>query len=185
MYYFSRSLPKLLTVAAVAITFGGCQRAEYALLPKTSSYHVAYQAPTQPAPEVKPLSEAAVNLQTPPVAPTASAQLASAAPQVVAKPVAPSAAAAPAATSRRPGLLQKMLANKAVKKVDKLAAKLLKQPQNTAEVNRISGYLRTGLLLILIGLLITVIPGGSFNTIGTVVAIIGVVFLALWLLDEL
>ena len=80
---------------------------------------------------------------------------------------------------------KKILATKVVKKANKLAAKLLKQPQNTAEVNRISGYLRTGLLLILIGLLITILPGGSFNTIGTIVAIIGVVFLVLWLLDEL
>ena len=182
MPHASNFLRQLTTVAAVALTLGSCHRAEYAALPRTSPYHATYHAPVPPASAVTSKAEVAATAQPPVISATPAASATTAAVPVTAASE-PAKAAVP--TPRKAGLLQKMLANKLVKKADKLTAKLLKQPQNTAEVNRISGYLRTGLLLILIGLLITVIPGGSFNTVGIIVAIIGVVFLALWLLDEL
>ena len=182
MLPFSCFLRKITAVAAAALALSGCHRAEYALLPQTSPYHATYHAPAKPAPAVAQASKAAP-APAPAVAPVAPAP--ASAPQVAAAPAIPPAKTTPAAPPRRPGVLQKMLANKMVKKADKLTAKLLRQPRNTAEANRISGYLRTGLLLVLIGLLITILPGSSFNTIGTIVALIGVVFLVLWLLNEL
>ena len=182
MPHASRFLWQLTAVAAAALLLGSCHRAEYAALPRTSPYHATYHMPVPAAPVATGKAEVAATAQPPVILVTPAASATTAAVQGAAASE-PAKAAVPA--PRKAGLLQKMLANKLVKKADKLTAKLLKQPQNTAEVNRISGYLRTGLLLILIGLLITVIPGGSFNTIGAIVAIIGVVFLALWLLDEL
>ena len=182
MPHVSNFLRQLTAVAAVALLLGSCHRAEYATLPRTSPYHATYHAPVPTAPAATGKAKVAATGHPPATPATSTASAATAAAPVAAVPE-PAKAAVPA--PRKAGLLQKMLAKKMVKKADKLTAKLLKQPQNTAEVNRISGYLRTGLLLVIIGLLITILPGGSFNTIGTIVAIIGVVFLVLWLLNEL
>ena len=179
MPHASRFLRQLTAVAAAALLLGSCHRAEYAALPQTSPYHATYHAPVPTAPVVTGKAEVAATVQPP----VTSAALAATTSVPVA--AAPKSAKAAVPAPRKAGLLQKMLANKVVKKADKLTARLLKQPKNTAEVNRISGYLRTGLLLVIIGLLITILPGDPFRLIGTIVAIIGVVFLVLWLLDEL
>jgi len=72
---------------------------------------------------------------------------------------------------------------KVTKKLDKLAAKSsqFKKHDATASTARIDGNLRTGIILVVIGLLVGLLNG----LIGTIIAIIGVVFLALWLLDAL
>ncbi|MEJ7660933.1 MAG: hypothetical protein WKG07_15605 [Hymenobacter sp.] len=69
------------------------------------------------------------------------------------------------------------------KKVNQLVAKTpqMKQGDNTAHTTRINGNLRTGIILLVIGLLV-----GLLNSlIGTIIAIIGLVFILLWLLDSL
>jgi hypothetical protein len=80
-------------------------------------------------------------------------------------------------------LVQRMALAKVTKKLNKLADKSsqFKQGDNTANTARISGNLRTGLILLLIGLIVGIFSG----LIGTIIALIGVIFLVLWLLDEL
>lgn len=172
-------------VAAAALT--SCNRAEYAMLPKTSSaYHGTQYTVTAPKPAA-PAAEIAVA----PVAPAATPETApvlaetpTAAPAATPAPVA----VAPQQAKKGPklNLIQKMMANKVVKKADKLANKILpKEHRDSAEVNRISGNLRTGVILLIVGLLISLIPGDIFDLVGAILAIIGIIFLVLWLLDEL
>jgi len=80
-------------------------------------------------------------------------------------------------------LVQHMALAKVTKKLNKLATKSpqFKQGDNTAHTARISGNLRTGLILLVIGLIVSLFSG----FVGTIIALIGVVFLVLWLLDEL
>lgn len=178
MPHSSGFLRQLAAVAAAALALGSCQRAEYAVLPQTSPYHATYHAPVPAAPAVAAASALppAPPAPTPLSAPSASATR----PAVAARP-----AKVPTPAPKQGKLLHKLLAHKVTKKADKLVASMLKHPHNAAEVNRISGYLRTGLLLVLIGLLITILPGSTFELVGTIVAIIGVVFLVIWLLDVL
>jgi len=79
--------------------------------------------------------------------------------------------------------VQRMALAKVTKKINKLASKSsqFKQGDNTAHTARISGNLRTGLILLLIGLIVGIFS----NIIGLIIALIGVVFIVLWLLDEL
>jgi len=72
---------------------------------------------------------------------------------------------------------------KVTKKMDKLAAKSpqFKKHDATASTARIDGNLRTGIILVLIGLLVGIFSG----LIGTIIALIGVIFIVLWLLDSL
>jgi uncharacterized membrane protein len=80
-------------------------------------------------------------------------------------------------------LVQRMAMHKLTKKLDKLAnqAPQFKKKDATTSTARISGNLRTGIILLLIGLIVGIFSG----FIGTIIALIGVVFLVLWLLDEL
>jgi hypothetical protein len=73
--------------------------------------------------------------------------------------------------------------HKLTKKLDKLTSQApqFKKKDATASTARISGNLRTGIILLLIGLIVGLFSG----FIGTIIALIGVVFLVLWLLDEL
>lgn len=199
MKHLSASFSKLLAVAACALTLGSCNRAEYAMLPKSSSYHgvarVAAPVPVAPA-----ASEAAVTVAAPAVAPTPPVAAIAAVPQAAA-PIA--AAAVPAPTVKATGvadasdapatvvapvaprklsLVQRLAVAKVTKQLRKATDGIQLRPkQNAAETQRISGNLRTGLILLLIGLLV-----GLFNgLIGTIIALIGVIFIVLWLLDNL
>jgi hypothetical protein len=73
--------------------------------------------------------------------------------------------------------------HKLTKKLDKLTSQApqFKKKDATASTARISGNLRTGIILLLIGLIVGIFS----NFIGTIIALIGLVFLVLWLLDEL
>lgn len=196
MKHLSASFSKLLTVAACALTLGSCQRAEYAFLPKTSSYHgvarVAAPVPVEreDAAPAAPASAPAV-APTPPAAPAAAAT-APAASSTAARPaplaeVAPASVAAPATVvaptpPRKLNLVQRLAVAKVGKQLRKAAdLTQFKQKSAAAETQRISGNLRTGLILLLVGLLV-----GLFNgLIGTIIALIGVIFIVLWLLDSL
>ncbi len=187
---------KLVAMAACALTLGSCNRAEYAMLPKGSSYHGVTRVAT-PVPAASAATPAA-----PAPAPEAVAAAAPAAtPATVAAPSAPAKPAgeslAPAATKSlgasstvvapAPKLnpFQRLALNKVSRKVNKLMQQFgtARQHDNTASTTRgstISGNLRTGIILLLVGLLVGILN----NTIGAIIAIIGLVFIVLWLLDQ-
>ena len=85
----------------------------------------------------------------------------------------------------KPTLVQRMLAKKVMKKMDKMVAKV--QRKNvTASTARLDGNLRTAILFGLVGLILELLGGiaGIFYVIGTILVVIGLIFLVLWLLDQ-
>jgi len=172
-----------LLVTATALT--SCNRAEYAMLPKTSAYHGTQYTVTAPKPE--PVAEAPAAVATAPAAanetPTvASAPVASVAPAPVAQP----APTAKPAKAPKLNLVQKALVNKVVKQANKVASKVqVKQKSETAETNRLDGNIRTGIILVLVGLLVSLLSfvSGIFGVLGGIIAIVGIVFIILGLLD--
>ncbi|OGX82342.1 hypothetical protein [Hymenobacter glacialis] len=187
---------KFIAVAACALTLGSCNRAEYAMLPKGSSYHgvtrVATPVPTQAPTTAVATAPVAAEAIAPQEAPAAVATTAT--PQAATKEVAAAVAAAStvaaasvvATPAPKTNLAQRIALSKVTRKMDKLIQKsgAMRQHNNTAstsETAAISGNLRTGLILLLVGLLV-----GIFNTlIGSIIALIGVIFIVLWLLDSL
>jgi hypothetical protein len=206
MQNLTSTLGRLAVVLTSALALSSCSRSEYAFLPKSASYlgtataapKARQQAPATPAEVAQaPVVAPAPVAEAPAVAPEITVATAPA-PRVAAAPVAASPApaqAAPAAVVATPdatvataapkslNLVQRMALAKITKKLNKLADKSsqFKQGDNTAHTARISGNLRTGLILLLIGLIVGLFSG----LIGTIIALIGVVFLVLWLLDEL
>jgi len=202
MRNLTSTLGRLAVVLSGALALGSCSRSNYAFLPKADSYlgttvaapKARQQAPVAvatPAAEAAPQAEATpaiapeVTVATAPVAAAKPAAAVAAAPAAVATTPAAEVAAATVATPapQKLSLVQRVALAKVTKKINKLASKSsqFKQGDNTAHTARVSGNLRTGLILLLIGLIV-----GIFNgLIGTIIALIGVVFLVLWLLDEL
>ncbi|HEX8658820.1 MAG TPA: hypothetical protein VF690_14850 [Hymenobacter sp.] len=199
MKNISSPFTKLVAVAACLLTLGSCNRAEYAMLPKGASYHgvtrVATPVPPAPAPAVTPAPADPVAAPAPAVASKVEKEPATAvatAPAASAQSATSTAAASapaskPANTSaRKPNLLQRLALNKVTRKMDKLVRKAeVRQHDNTASTTKssISGNLRTGLILLLIGILVGLIP--KLGLLGTIIFIIGIVFIVLWLLDQL
>lgn len=189
MKHVSGLLHKLTAFAAVVVALSGCNRSEYAMLPKTSSYHgteqhravsIAPEATVTEAPAVAPAAPEAVAVLPATPAPVAAVVAAPA------KAAQNSVAAAPAA--RKLTLVERALVSKVAKKADKLSSKLqFKQRTEVASANKLSGNLRTGIILILIGLLISLFSGinGIFGLIGGILAIIGIVLIILYLLDAI
>ena len=189
-----RNLSALLSRAALTITaalaLGACGRAEYAMLPRSASYlgttpvasaprHAAPVVAVVPPQQVAP--EAAA-----PVAPVAASAPVSV---VQAAPVAPVTAAAPVATApAKLSVVQRLALHKISKKLDKLAAKApqLRQRSAAAGTTALDGNLRTGILFLLVGLIISLLGGisGVFTVVGLILAVIGLIFLVLWLLDQ-
>jgi hypothetical protein len=193
------SFAKLVAVAACALTLGSCSRAEYAMLPKGGSYHGVTRVAT-PVPAATPAPALAAALVA--ATPVATTELPmAAAPVQIAKQqaqaVAPVAVASTSGTAStvaatpapKLNVMQRLALNKVTRKVDKLMQKATaRQHDNTASTARggISGNLRTGLIFLLVGLLISLFSGisGIFGIIGAIVALIGLVFIILWLLDQ-
>jgi len=198
------SLPfaKLIAAAACALTLGSCSRAEYAMLPKGGSYHGVTRAatpvpvaPQNTAPVAAPAaseavaitSEAKVAVPTAIAAPTSTQ--APAAREVAVTPVVQAVtqpAKVAAITAPKLNALQRLTLNKVTRKMDKLVQKSgsARQHDNTASTSKtsaISGNLRTGLILLLVGLIVGIFS----NLIGGIIALIGLVFIVLWLLDSL
>ena len=190
---------KLIAVAACALTLGSCSRSEYAMLPKGGSYHGVTRVST-------PIPATAETVAAPAAA-TAAETRPAAAPVVAIAPVtkAPAAAKTPAAVLESPAatatvaaapapklnLVQRMALSKVSRKMEKMVQKsgALRKHDNTAstsETSAISGNLRTGIILLLVGLLISLFSGisGIFGIIGAIIAIIGLIFIILWLLDQ-
>ena len=183
------TLSRLAVVLTGALALGSCSRAEYAFLPKSASYlgtttaapKARTAAPTPPSVAQVPAAAVApeITVATTPV-PSATEVAA----PVAAAPTPPASAEAfIAAAPHKPSLVQRLALAKVTKKLNKLAAKTpqFKQGDNTAHTTRIDGNLRTGIILLLIGLLVGILNG----TIGTIIAIIGLIFIVLWLLDSL
>ncbi|ALW85481.1 hypothetical protein AUC43_10460 [Hymenobacter sedentarius] len=197
---------KIIAVAACALTLGSCSRAEYAMLPKGGSYHgvnrAATPVPAQPeataavTPAATPEAAATVTVAATPAPAAAPATAAAPAPKAEAAAkkvaVAPAAAVATqtnqavATTTPKLNAMQRLALNKVTRRMDKLMqhSATARQHDNTASTTKtsaISGNLRTGIILVLIGLIV-----GIFSPlIGTIIALIGVIFLVLWLLDNL
>lgn len=193
---------KLLAATVCALSLGSCGRAEYAMLPKGASYHGVARAATPVraatpalavAPAAAPVAEAA-SVPTTAAVPAQPATVAAAnrATETVAPRTSASTPAAIAAATPAPklNLVQRIAMNKVTRKMDKLMQKAgsVRQHNNTASTARggISGNLRTGLILLLVGLLIGALGGISyiFGVIGGIIAIIGLIFIILWLLDQ-
>jgi hypothetical protein len=204
------SLGRVAVVLAGALSLGACSRSEYAFLPHSASYlgstPVARQhavaapaAATQATPAIAATGSAVVTAPAAPsVAPEAvvatpvaitPAPTTSAAAPVAAATVATPEASVAATPAAKPAaapklnLAQRLAMHKLTKKLDKLTSQApqFKKKDATASTARISGNLRTGIILLLIGLIVGLFSG----FIGTIIALIGVVFLVLWLLDEL
>ena len=184
---------KLIAVAACALTLGSCSRAEYAMLPKGGSYHgvtrVATPVPARSAAAVAPEAEVATVAATTPAATTAPAVASApvATPRAAAQEVATVAQSsqATATTAPKVNAVQRLALNKVTRKVDKLMQRAaVRQHDNTAstaETSAITGNLRTGIILLLVGLLVGIFS----NLIGGIIALIGAIFIVLWLLDNI
>ncbi len=195
MQNLTATLGRLTVVLAGALALGSCSRAEYAFLPKSASYlGTTTAAPKARATAATPAAQATVPAAQAPVVATpvaaekpVAATPAPTATPLAAKPQAPVAAQVEAAAAtpapQKLSLFQRLAVTKITKKINKLAAKSpqFKQGDNTASTSRIDGNLRTGIILLLIGLLVGFLNG----TIGTIIAIIGLIFIILWLLDSI
>lgn len=182
---------RLAAVLSCAVALGACNRAEYATLPKSPAYLgtksvVSAPRPAALAPAAAPAAEVAPVPAAPaPAAPVATAPTVST-PAVATAPAVVSAPAVTAPVASAPAklnLVQRLALAKVAKKMNKLAAKSpqFKQRDAAASTARIDGNLRTGIILIVIGLIVGIFSG----LLGTIIALIGVLFLVLWLLDAL
>jgi hypothetical protein len=188
MKHLSGILRKLTAVAAVAVALTSCNRAEYAMLPKTSSaYHGTQRAITvAPAPAT---AEVVAPAPTPEAAPVAVPAEQAVAVAPVAKSAAPAVAKteAPVAKAPKLNLAQKALVAKLAKKADKLATKAQfkkkSEVASTEEANALSRNIKLGIILLLIGVLLGVF-GGILGLLGGIIGVIGIVLIILGLLDE-
>lgn len=197
MNNFFSPFAKFVALAACALTLGSCSRAEYAMLPKGSSYHgvarVATPVPaaataTTPAPAAEPVVNAAPAVVTeaqPAVAAVAAAPAVQAPVRAAKSAVAVEApTAVAAAPAPKLSLVQRMALSKVTRKMDKMMQKSgsARQHDNSASTaaSGISGNLRTGLILLLVGVLV----GLLVPIVGYIIGIIGLVFIILWLLDQ-
>ncbi|MBF9220039.1 hypothetical protein [Hymenobacter ruricola] len=202
---FTKPFTKLAAVACCALALGNCNRAEYAMLPKGASYHGVARAAT-PVPPAKPAAVASA-ATTPAAAEVAAAPAPAAAeaapisekaPATAAKAAAPqtttatattAAGATTATTIASDAPKAKGLTNMLTRKIEKRVSKMLsKAPsadrQSTAETAK-SGFsvsIKTGIILMVIGALIALLPG-LFRLLGLIVFIVGVLILLLALLD--
>jgi hypothetical protein len=197
MKHLFNTLSKLATVAVVGLSISSCNRAEYAMLPKTTPYHATYGSVTKVAP-VEASKEATVVAEATPIQ-TEQAVVVEA--PVAATPATTTPAAAPATRSARVvhtttpdaapkkmSVPQRALLAKVNKKVDKLVSKAQtmksKEAASHEDANALNRNIKVGILLILIGVLLGII-GGVLGVVGSIVALIGVVLIILGLLDEI
>ncbi|MBC8083403.1 MAG: hypothetical protein H7Z21_09340 [Hymenobacter sp.] len=194
MKHLFNIFPKLTAIAAMALSISSCNRAEYAMLPKTTPYHATYGTiKSAPAPAGAP--EEMTGTSAPAAAaPEKNTALTTPAATTPAAPATASAktpaAVAPVAAPRKLSLARKLAAAKVLKQVDKAASKLqLKKHTETADTKKLDGKLRQGIILILVGLLLEILGAATGLSIiyilGAIVAIIGVILIVLYLLDEL
>lgn len=193
MKHLFNILPKLTAIAAIALSASSCNRAEYAMLPKTTSYHGTQRAvAVKPTPSTAPISpETAIPVTkeavvSEVVAPVVAAQQAPAAQRSATaratKPAAPTKTAAP-----KLSLVQKAVVQKLAKKADKLTAKTHFSRKSEAasqeDANALSRNIKLGIVLLLVGILLGIF-GGIIGVIGLIFVVLGLVLLIVGLLDE-
>lgn len=194
MKNMSLTLGRLSLVLATAFSLGACSRAEYTPLAQATTQPAS--TPVAQAPYVPVAAEASATVTaTAPAAPVAAApvatQVAPAAPVAaapVAAPIATTPAPKTAAAAPKLNLVQRMALNKITKKIDKLTSQApqLKKRDASAARGGLDSNLRSAILFGLVGLIVLLFAGVSwiFGTIGTILLIVGLVFLVLWLLDQ-
>ena len=203
MKNLSATFAKITAVVACALTLGSCSRAEYAMLPKSSSYHGVTRAST-PVP-VAPIAAETRVAPAPVVAPTIAAAPATrvaTAPKALpvtaagsAVAAAPAASAAVATTSQaapapKLSLVQRLAVAKVTKKLENAVQKsgTARQHDNTAATQKLSGKLRQGLILVLIGVLVEILAAAIGSSLvyllGAILILVGLVLIVLYLLDE-
>lgn len=189
MKNISLSLGRLSLVLATAFSLGACGRTDYAAVSQAATQPAS--TPVAQAPYVPVAAEASATVvATAPAAPVAAAPVvAHAAP--AATEAAPAVAAAPAAkatTAPKPNLVQRLALRKITKKIDKLTAQMpqLKKQDARAARGGLDSNLRSAILFGLVGLIVLLFAGVSpvFGVVGTILLIVGLVFLVLWLLDQ-
>jgi hypothetical protein len=192
------SFSSLLVAAACALTLGSCNRAEYTMLPQGGSYLGSTRVATPvPAAKTAPVAaevavapaavRAAVSTES---VPTATDVAPASAPATTPGDVATSATAmgntATVSTPTAPikmTRVQRFAANKLLKSVaKKIDSKQLSQRLNTAETQKVSSNLKLGIVLMVIGAIVALLPG-LFRVLGLIIFIIGVLFLVLAILD--
>jgi F0F1-type ATP synthase assembly protein I len=197
MKNLSLSFSRFALLAVTAISLGACGRAEYAPLSRATTQPASTPV-AQAAPYAPVASEASATVTaTAPVAPVAAAPVAVAPASATTEvaetvaPTAPAVAAAPqakAATAPKPNLVQRLALRKITKKLDKLASQApqLKQRDASAARGGLDSNLRSAILFGLVGLIVLLFAGVSpvFGVVGTILLIVGLVFLVLWLLDQ-
>lgn len=204
MKNFSSSITRLVAVAACALTLGSCNRAEYAMLPKGSSYlgstRVATPVPAAPAKEVAATEPtvaealpATAALPAPVVAaaPAAAPAAPAAQPQVAATPAPTPAAAATVAAAPAPklNLGQRMALSKVARQLNKLAQKpgMMQQHDNTAATKKLDTRLRQAILFWVLGVILEIVgafTSGFIYVAGAVLIVIGTVFFIIWLVEK-
>ncbi|QKG57510.1 hypothetical protein GKZ68_13280 [Hymenobacter sp. BRD128] len=205
MQNLTSTLGRLAVVLTGALALGSCSRANYAFLPKADSY----LGTTAAAPKAHYAAPVATSTATPAQAAEASQVATPEAPAIapeVTVATAPSAAATPktaasaeteAVVAAAPttmattpvaapklNVVQRLALNKVMRKLNKQTQKIsARQGDNTASTARgaVSGNLKIGIVLLLIGLLVGLLNG----FIGAIIAVIGLIFIVLWLLDQI
>lgn len=199
------TLGRLAVVLAGTLALGSCNRAEYALLPRSASYlgtatttskvrRVAVitpaVTPAAPALEAAPAVAREISVVSAPAtaksAPLATVPAETEVAQVI--PAANQTVATAPPTKPKLNLVQRLALKKVAKKLDKVAARMpqLKQREASAARGGLDGNLRNAILFGAIGLILELLGGiaGIFYVIGTILIVIGLIFLLLWLLDQ-
>ena len=193
MKNLSLPLGRLSLVLATAFSLGACGRADYAAVSQAATQPASTPV-AQAAPYVPVAGEASATVvAAAPAMPVAAPTAPVAAPAVASTPAAatPAVAAAPAAKATpapKPNLVQRLALRKITKKLDKLTAQMpqLKKQDARAARGGLDSNLRSAILFGLVGLIVLLFAGVSpvFGVVGTILLIVGLVFLVLWLLDQ-
>lgn len=181
-------------------SYHGVTRATTPVPPKpqavaTAVAPVTAEAVAPTATTTSPAEVATAEPQAPQAAPLVGLQEAAAPEKTIApKAMAVDEAAVAAAIATLPQTapkatrVQKFAASRLMRTMSK-AAGITKfhRAQDTAKTQKISGKLRTGLLFLLVGLIVGLFSGYSylFYIISAILVIIGLVFIVMWLLDNL
>ncbi|MFC6998608.1 hypothetical protein [Rufibacter roseus] len=80
-------------------------------------------------------------------------------------------------------LVNELSEAKSKKEIRKITKKMKRDAKATNKANAINSYMKIGIVLILAGVLLSVLPG--LGLVGSIVAVVGVVFLVLGLLEML
>ncbi|WP_210466201.1 hypothetical protein [Rufibacter roseolus] len=193
-----KSLLSLLVCGVASQFMIGCSSGQYYdFSAPATTYHKAAPATSAPAETVAPAQEAVIAQAEPteanaPIAPvntkSATALEANAVKPVASREVARTApltsAAVASALEANPHIksLANDLASAKTKKDVKMATKkIMREAKAVKKANAINQYIKIGLILLVAGALLSIIPG--LGLVGALAAIVGLVFILLGLLE--